>query len=471
MDTFFTYLKKGLVATFLLFFALAVTYTPQDWNKVETAQAKTPVSTEPTQILNHIELVPINISDAVSAAKNTIVAWATTNTWVKENVLDGVAWLTAKNMIASMTQNLLDWINNGFAGSPMFVQNLQKYLRNVGDDQFGELQHELLGSNTFLCDPFKVDVVKALSEEYYLQFNPDHPELAPPKADLTKINGNVETFLNGTQDSFTQEGGWDTWFSVVTEPQSFTPYGNYIQAKEVANVRLLESKKAAETKANWGDGFLSGEICNVVKSAGISKQDCQISKPGQLISKALSSSLDSPRQSLIQADEFNEVLAALFSQLGNTALTGANGLLGLSSGTGYTYSNLKDVFTGVAADALSGDSNLALLKKTRKTQQDFNVSAKQYLTNFLTEIPLSTNTTAQLDAQSAVDDINNTIVPTTQSNITALDNLISQYNAATDDPKKQADVMSNMLTLPLYDEQTVATYESDWDNIRFDLTN
>lgn len=56
-----------------------------------------------------------------------------------------------------------------------------------------------------------------------------------------------------------------------------------------------------------------------------------------MIVEALNNHIDTGRESLITADEINEIIGALIGQLANTALSGAAGLLGLSSGTGYTY--------------------------------------------------------------------------------------------------------------------------------------
>lgn len=337
-----------MVATVFLIFALASTYIPQDWNKISITEAA-PAS-EFTQKLNNIQLGQINVSETtsaaqntitatqstISAAQNTITAVATNSLWIKENLLDGIAWAIAKTFISSMVQSLVTWINSGFKGSPMFVQDLEGFLRNAADKAIGQYLDELGGVGSFLCDPFKLDIQIAIALEYDKIRSHSNS-----KCTLTGIIDNIEDFMSGVEGSFSK-GGWNDWFDITAKPEKYTPFGAGIAAQNEAHIRILGARTQENTKLGWGAGFLSGEICNTVSGpGGTTKEECVISKPGKIIEEALSFNLDSGRESLITADEIDEIVVSLLAQLSNQALTGAFGLLGLSSGTGYTYSGFK----------------------------------------------------------------------------------------------------------------------------------
>jgi len=328
MDTFFEILKKSLVATIFVAFTLVATYIPQDWNEIETVHAGGGGlgggSTEFTQILNNTELLGVNIQDTLSAGYNLITSGATFNDYTKEFFLDAIAWYAAKTVVNLMVKDLVNWINSGFAGKPMFIQNLKKFLTDVADAAIGTYVAELGEATSFLCDPFKLDIRVAISMQYYQLDKVNQPA---PKCTLTGIINNIEGFTSGVQGSFSQ-GGWNDWFDITSRPAEYTPYGAVLAAQSGSTVRVLNTKAEAASKLEWGAGFLSGEICNTINAA-TGEQDCSITKPGKIIEEALSFNIDSERQSLITADEFNEVIAALISQLAKKALTGAAGLLGV----------------------------------------------------------------------------------------------------------------------------------------------
>ncbi len=464
MDTFFTFLKKSLVATVFVMFALVATYTPQDWNKVETAHAGAAGggATEITQIINEIQLLWINIQDTLSAGYNAITSWATDNLWVKEYVLDGIAWAVAKAIISSMVQSLVNWINSGFEGSPMFVQDLEGFLTNAADMAIGDYLNELGGIGSFLCDPFKLDIQVAIA----LQYQQDRVNQTAPKCTLTGIVNNIEGFMSGVQGSF-NEGGWNDWFDITSKPSVYTPYGAALAAQSGAKIRVLNTKGEEAAKLEWGGGFLSGEICEMVSGSGTTKEECFISKPGKVIQEALSFNLDSGRQSLVTADEIDEIIAALLGQLANTALTGAAGLLGLSGGTGQTYTgfssgsylgNMTDSSLSVAGDPLT------MMQDARTIQIDYRTSANTYRPLLLAYAANLANPVADRNAATAAAADALTIINNTTSDIIAMDSLILQF-VSTTDPTTKTNLVAQFSSLSLYSALDAEGSKASWDSI------
>lgn len=465
MDSFFVFLKKSLVATIFMMFAVVATYIPQDWNKVELAYAggATGGSTEPTQILNNIELVGVNISSALSAGFDAITSFATNSDWIKNFSLDGIAWNIAKAVISSMVSSLIQWINSGFKGSPMFVQDLGGFLRNAADAAIGEYIEELGGPLSFLCDPFKLDIQVAVSLEYQqVQVN----RQPAPTCTLSGILENIESFTTGTQGSFAN-GGWDAWFEIATNPTMYTPYGAEMAAKNQAYVRILNTKGEEAAKLDWGAGFLSGEICNIVQGNGTSKEECFISKPGKVIQEALSFNLDSGRQSLITADEFNEVVAALMGQLAQTAFTGAAGLLGLSSGTGYTYSGYSGgsyLNNMVASSSESGSLGKSSMEEARDIQEAYaSLASNAYdLLDDHSKDPTVPSKDQDLAEDYAKDALN--ISTTAAINVVTIDGLIRSFDSA-QNQTEEGDVLAQFATLSLYTESQMDSSEQVWEDL------
>lgn len=464
MDTFFSFLKKSLVATVFLMFALVATYTPQDWNKVEVAHAGG-AGGGALEVTQMAQKIADGIFQTISNGFEKVTAWASNNLWIKEFKLDGIAWAIAKTIISSMVQDLVQWINSGFEGSPMFVQDLEGFLRNAADVAIGGYIEELGGSASFLCDPFKLDIQVAVA----LQYQKARVYQTADKCTLTGVIDNIEGFMSGVQGSFS-EGGWNDWFDITSKPEVYTPYGAQLAAQTGATVRILNTKGEEATKLEWGAGFLSGEICEMVDGAGTPKEECFISKPGKIIQEALTFNLDSGRQSLITADEFNEIIAALLGQLANTALTGAAGLLGLSGGTGHSYTGFSSGtylgdMTSTSLNTLSRDL-LTNMQTTRNIQTQYRTLANTYRPLLLNlEANPSANATKRQAASAAAADAL-VIIKTTTTNIAKLTTLIADYRAATESSQKTAIAVEfGKLSVTLYSADDMNNSEDTWKKI------
>lgn len=460
MDTFFSILKKSLVATVFVIFALVGTYIPQDWNRVEMAHAggATGGALEITQILNNIELVGVNIATTASAAYDAITSWASNNLYVKEYILDGIAWTIAKGIISSMVQSLISWINSGFQGSPAFVQDLQGFLRNAADSAMGEYLSEITGLGSFICSPFRLDIGVAIATQYQ-RSRVNQPAKT---CTLTGIIDNIEGFTSGVQGSFSQ-GGWDDWFDITSSPEVYTPYGAFLSAESGAQIRILDAKNKEVTQLNWGDGFLSGKVCQAV--SGSTKQDCFITKPGKIIQEALTFNLDSGRQSLIAADEIDEIIAALLGQLANQAITGAAGLLGLGGGNG-SITGASGSFN-YTPNAANGDStfSLSIMQKARATQKDYNTLATTWrplLLNYANNPANDPTKIAQATAAAADAQI---IMVNTAADIITLNQLIADYSDPTATAATKASIFSTFQSLSLYTDADESTSITTWDTI------
>jgi hypothetical protein len=324
--------KRSLVGLFILCFAFTLTYVPQSHNQVKVAEAGGGAlgggqATQLWQQIQNIQLMGINVVSTITKAASWATAGAVQALVLKDTVLDGLFWTLARNTLSAMTRSLVRWINSGFRGSPMFVQNLEGFMFDVADRTFGEFIYELGGPFSMVCSPFRLDVRIALTLAYARARAPAHA-----RCTLTGALRNIESFIAGNM----HRGGWDAWLQMVARPQVFTPFGAALEAESQLNARLVNARGQEITLLNWGSGFMSNKICEWVGTPQGGREECFVATPGRVISDALTFQLSTGPRSLIEADEINEVIGALLNQIMLQAVSGVGGLLGLSAGTGYT---------------------------------------------------------------------------------------------------------------------------------------
>lgn len=268
------------------------------------------------------------VESGISAIGDTLSSYSEGSLEYKEFILDDIAFMFAKNALSEMVNSTINWINSGFKGSPAFVQDIDGFLANSADKTAGEY---IYGSDlNFLCRPFDLDIRIALAVKYA-------DRRKPARCTLSQVIDNVDGFLEGNFS----DGGLKGWFSLTTNPNN-NFFGASIIAQSEMFGRIQEGKQNNLNELLWGSGMLSKKVCETVEEspggetiAGVEaptyqKEICNTVTPGKAISEALTFDLSTGKRTLIEADEINEVISALFQQLAVQALEGANGLLGLS---------------------------------------------------------------------------------------------------------------------------------------------
>lgn len=260
----------------------------------------------------------------------------------REFVLDDIAFTIAKLALQQITKSIIQWINSGFKGSPAFITDLGAFLQNSADKIAGEV---IYGSDLkALCSPFALNIRISLQLKYAAKDT-------PVRCTLSGVVNNVENFLGGNFAS----GGLPGWFEMTVNPNN-NFFGASASAESFLFGRLQAKKEIDLNKLIWGSGFLSKEICEGTDDG---KERCRIVTPGETISEALNFTLSTGERTLIEADEINEVISALFAQLAQQALQGAGGLLGLTS-TGGDYGNTSyvDRINNPTFDKTPGQNNI-----------------------------------------------------------------------------------------------------------------
>ncbi len=302
----------------------------------------------------------------------------------KEFFGDHLAYQIAQIVIRSITSSIIRWANNGFQGNPSFVTDINGFLQNVADQAFGAfLDSQGLAS---LCSAFRRPIIRGL--QFYFQA-PYQRQFACTLSELTRtvttfvqggtlvtktVTINVDDFLGGNFSA----GGWDGWYSLVSEPQN-NPYGAYLLSVEEAQKKIDEAKSVKQQELSFGRGFLSFENCSDGSSSNYnielsepefndSPRTCKITTPGAIIAEQVNSAVNSPLVSLQNADEINELIGAVAINLVPEIL-GAGGLLGVSNQSGGKSSYIDQYAT---ADQLTGNTKGEAVSQVRRTLQDEN---------------------------------------------------------------------------------------------------
>lgn len=306
---------------------------------------------------------PINlVENTISAIYNGVTSVASYSLNYKELVLDGVANALVKQIARQVTTSVVNWINSGFEGSPSFITNPGGFFADLAGDIIGDF----VASNSdlaYLCSPFSIDIRLALAFKYRpYQRN----RYACTLDDIIRnVKGAVQgSTLNGFLSGDFSQGGWPAFVSMTTEPQN-NVYGAYLQADSELSFRIADAVSQQKDELNQGRGFMSWKVCKDVPVAGDANfvgptlpndyqgpgafdnttvgsdfvgpltpgqtrrtQSCETQTPGSVIQGVLDKQLGVPTDQLNLADEFNEIVNALFAQLVTQVLTG--GLKGVS---------------------------------------------------------------------------------------------------------------------------------------------
>ena len=293
------------------------------------------------------------VIDPTNLVQNTITAATDIKSWLKDFVLDTLAWSIANMMIQQMTQQTVKWINSGFQGNPLFPSNPGSLLKDAADQATGLFFSEF--GLTGICAPFKVRIELALKTGANMPFQ------RRMQCTLSRAIENIEAFENDFLS-----GGWKGWIAVTQEPQN-NIYGAYLESADELARRQAEAQNHATIEASWGQGFLSIKECQGatndspegtclsycegyggeldVEGLGACVEDCisnlgQMDKnlncelsggkmgtvtPGSAIQDRLGKALGADFGRLEVADEINEILGALINHFITSALSNLRG--------------------------------------------------------------------------------------------------------------------------------------------------
>lgn len=332
-NTFLKKVSSSIIAGLLVlsFVCIPISQT-LEVKKAEALIVFDPVAFK-TQVLEYAAEYGTLLETAVVAASSISMTAAIDSIAVKEYVLDGIVWFLINLILEEMIKSVTQWVASGFQGSPAFVTDLQGFLLDIADKVAGDF---IYGSSlSFLCSPFKLNIQLALDMQY------EKSRKYKAKCTLSGVVGNVSNFMEGNF----KDGGWSEWFKMTQTPGN-NQYGAMMEAQAGLSVSIRNAKGTEIKLLDFGKGLLS-----------LKDDDGNIITPGTAIEATLNESLSIPAERLTIADEIDELIGTLFSQLVKTVLSSATGGLSGLSSTGRNSSYWKNVETEMSTQGSTGGAS------------------------------------------------------------------------------------------------------------------
>lgn len=213
---------------------------------------------------------------------------------------DSMGYCMVNAIIEAIGAATVNWINSGFQGNPVFVDNPEQFFADIADIQAGMFLGEI--SNGFLCSPIKNIVKLNVATRYNNSINSGNQR----QCTFTGVAGNIEKFSAG--ESFS----WADWVS-YTQTSANNPMGATFNAQLELDKRIAQSIGVQSDLLSWGRGFLSFRDPETNK----------LQSPGAVIEGQINQRLFNGEDRLKVADEFDEIVDALVNQLVKIAISEA----------------------------------------------------------------------------------------------------------------------------------------------------
>lgn len=326
---------------------------------------------------------------------------------LKEYVLDPIAWTAANVIIDQFGDALVDWIRNGFDGSPMFLSDPEGFFKDTANDISGAVINDL--NMNWLCDSlkFRFDLAFFLpgtSRSKYACTYEDIVENFQNMADRdlgdwidVNVSVNQQNIVRRFGDDF-RNGGFLMWLNTSLPRNNTT--GRLLTAWDEVAIASEKAKEKEKFGLSINGGFFGLRKC-VEYGPGDSydafgKTDVGINAnpkdkctkyvdttPGQMVQDQLKNVGGKDFSRLQVADEIDEIIGALVTTMMGWLLTGGNdggGVLGYDKDSDYSGSN-RDHYGELSKNqqTTTKKSNISgQITNIKSNEEQYNNSLEDY---------------------------------------------------------------------------------------------
>jgi len=225
---------------------------------------------------------------------------------------DSIMRTLAQQLARSFTHSVAEWIRTGeFDTGPLFVTNLDDMAAFALDEASGIFIDELDDSTkNLLCTPFRPQISQYMRRRNDMDAGRInfHSQYECTASDIMNNVEKMGDFKNV---------GWDGWQKMSQPQNNF--FGVILGTEDEYNTRRMSTRRSQENQYLAGQGSLGARECLERTSTGRCAR-YRTNTPGSVALGAINQQLGMDTQSLIQADEANEIASALmdrvFSELG-----------------------------------------------------------------------------------------------------------------------------------------------------------
>ncbi len=217
------------------------------------------------------QFVPVN--DILGNKLKTAILKATGGSLIIDNkswiqkLGEAVLKMIAKRILAAMTQATVNWINNGFHGSPLFLENPESFFKDIAKSVTKTLV-DMIGYDDFRF-PFGKQTALNVIASYKSQFETN------AQYSLYKVLNNQDLIKFRTNFNY---GGWNGFLINTQYPQNnYLGFQNLVGeslGSQLAGTLQAPAEKVRET-LQQGLGFLSPQTC--ADNGGVNEYNKKIS--------------------------------------------------------------------------------------------------------------------------------------------------------------------------------------------------
>ncbi len=266
----------------------------------------------------------------------------------KENCLDKVAYVLAQQALSQMTTKTLNWVNTGFDGNPLYVRDINSYLKSVRNQELVNYFQQVQGSDPIFGSALRSIITQqvtgkgGVNERICIEYSTSSKCIrygTTAGFGGSSMNTPQARAYNDFLGDFTK-GGWSALLNTSNNPLSAL-----FSATNNLGTTLGTQQQNIQNELNQGNGFLNMRKCVEYASqgqvgsgngAGLSNEPAclryETITPGSIIAQQVGTVTGSPVRQAELADEFNEALGSFFDSLLNKLFSKDSGLAGLKGG-------------------------------------------------------------------------------------------------------------------------------------------
>ncbi len=243
---------KKIFSFFLIIFVLMPTiflFTPK---KAGAIPVEIVEDASKTSWVTSLKSIFIGTTTASTAAKTSISAGTDLKQWALK-IAEEAFRNIAKKSLQKLTESTVNWINDGFHGAPLFVENPKSFFKDIAKYEIKNLVNRIgYDSGNF---PFGKGFIMSAIQGYKNTFERN------AQYSLSKVI-NDQQFLSDYRNDF-NVGGWDGFLLNTQLPQN-NPIGSQLMYSDYLASKLPEveaAKNKVQKTLEQGQGFLSPQAC------------------------------------------------------------------------------------------------------------------------------------------------------------------------------------------------------------------
>lgn len=234
----------------------------------------------------------------------------------EEYLVDVLGKAILRALVITMTNDIVNWINSGFEGEPIFPEDFETFLRDSADLATGIYLEDQLDPTVYaaICSPFQLEILINL-------FTFQVPR---PACTLTDIIENVELMYTNIQI-----GGLASLVSISLVNNN-NAFGSFLVRLDTLHARAIAAVDGSKTELQSSQGFIAFKTCVLYRKGVVSEtglvpvyerreefgcEKYENQTPGALIVGSFDANTQAQMNELYLADSLNAITSALLSQL------------------------------------------------------------------------------------------------------------------------------------------------------------